>query len=231
MQVSMLRTVCTAKEFARTFIKAWRALGYDAAPTQEQVGVIYAQWMTETGGAACWNWNIGNVKVSQGEVNAGVPWIDLPGTTEYIAGERKKLPEGDPGRRFRAFFSLDEGMAEHVAFLRNRRFKHCWPFVEAGDPVGFTHAIKAGADGKEGTNDDYFTAPIGMYVRAMQDHFVRWMNAAAYHDAVKELEELAEAPTLTDLEPVTQPAPVVDFEIVHPLTYDLTRDPDSEPGA
>ena len=234
MQVPIQRTVASPRQYAKAFIKAWLALGYATTPTQAQVGVLYAQWMVETGGAACWCWNVGNVKVTQGQVDAGVPWFDLPGTTEFINGVKKTLQPGDPGRRFRAFYSLDEAMGEHLAFLRNKRYRLCWPFVEAGDPVGFTHALKAGGDGKEGTLDDYFTAPVGDYVKGMQGHFAYWLKSPAYADALAEVLDEDEIETVPDgltpgVDYRAEAEPRIVYAMPETVLYDLTRDPDSEP--
>lgn len=217
MQVPVVRTVCSPKQYAHAFIKAWRGLGYDSYPTQAQCGVLYAQWMVETSGRACWNWNIGNVKVSQSQVDAGVPWLDLPGTWEIIAGKRVVLPEGHPGRRFRAFDSLDDAMREHLAFLRNKRYAPSWPFVEAGDPDGFARAIKT---------QGYYTASADDYARIMVAAFRQWMQSTAYPDALAEVLDTSDAPTLPEL-------PVADDDseatvIVHPWHF---RDDDEPPPA
>lgn len=207
MQVTQQRTVLTPRQIAQAFIRAWLTLGYGEPPSQESCGVLYAQWMVETGGRACWNFNIGDVKVSQGQIDAGFPWIDLPGTWEMIHGHKVVLPDGDPGRRFRAYSSLDEAMSDHLALLKNKQFHSSWPFVESGDPVGFTHAIKAGPDGKEGTWDDYFTAPVEVYVAGMEAHFAIWMKSPAYDDAIAALTNEDEIPTMPSLPPTPSDPP------------------------
>lgn len=209
MQVPVLRTVASTKDYARAAINAWRFI-YTTFPTKEQVGVLYAQWMVETGGKHCWNWNIGNVKVTQGQVDAGVPWFDLPGTWEIINGQRVTLKEGDPGRRFRAYASLDAGMAEHLAFLRNKRYAPSWPYVERGDPDGFARALK---------RQGYYTASADDYARIMVAAFKGWMASSAFDEELREAVMLSERETQPDFEPYEdQPATprVVDFAIVRP---------------
>ncbi|MER3499844.1 MAG: hypothetical protein C4308_15130, partial [Chitinophagaceae bacterium] len=76
-QVPTIRTVASTKDYARAAILAWRFLHGGQMPRKEQIGVLYAQWIAETGGRYTWNWNIGNVKVTQAQVDAGVPWFDL----------------------------------------------------------------------------------------------------------------------------------------------------------
>jgi len=198
-QVPVLRTVATRKDYAHAAIAAWKAIHDGAEPTKEAVGVLYAQWMVETGGKYFWCWNIGNVKVTQGQVDAGVDWYDLPGTWEIINGIRVVLPEGHPGRRFRAYASLDDGMAEHLAFLRNKRYAPSWPFVVAGDPDGFARALK---------RQGYYTAGADDYARIMVAAHGQWMASTAFEDAADE-------------PPDTEPAPIVepDQPIVHPLHY------------
>jgi hypothetical protein len=224
MQTTIKRTVASPRQYAKAFIKAWLALGYDVAPTQTQVGVIYAQWMVETGGAACWCWNIGNVKVTQGQVDAGVPWFDLPGTWEIIGGKKVTLQPGDPGRRFRAFGSLDEAMGEHLAFLRNKRYRSSWPAVESGDPDAFARALKA---------QGYYTAHVDVYARAMRDHHAIWMRSKAYDDALAEVLDEDEKDTIPEgLTPGSYRAeaePRIVYAMPETVLYDLTRDPDSEP--
>lgn len=216
MNVPIVRTVCSPREYARAFMRAWRELGYPTFPTQAQCGVLFAQWMVETGGKACWNWNIGNVKVTQGQVDAGVAWIDLPGTWEIINGKRVTLADGDPGRRFRAFESLSAAMAEHLAFLRNRRYAPSWPFVEAGDPDGFARALK---------RQGYYTASADDYARIMVGAHVQWMRSPAYPDALSELLDASEAPTLPE---IVESDPFREFEIVRRTSY--IRDAESGDG-
>lgn len=210
MKSPIVRTVISTQGYARAAIVAWRFLYRGGLPKKEQIGVLYAQWMVETGGKDCWCWNLGNVKVTQAQVDAGIPWFDLPGTWEIIAGKRVVLAEGDPGRRFRAYASLEAGMSEHMAFLRNRRYASSWPFVEAGDPVGFARALKAAG---------YYTASAEDYAKIMRATFDPWMRSDAFDTALAEIVEDAEAETLPELhiepdEPTT----------VHVLHYDVPGD-------
>lgn len=222
-EVARVQTAPTNRVFAAGLIRAWRGI-YGDYPTAEQAGVLWGQWMVETGGRACWNWNIGNLKVTPGQVAAGVPWIDLPGTWEVINGKRKDLPAGDPGRRFRAFASLAEGMREHFALLRERQFKTSWKHVEAGDPVGFVHALKAGPDGIEGTWDDYFTAPVQSYVDLLVTFHKRWLGLEAFDEAMAEVRAEDERAT----EPLFQAAP---FATVTRLPGSIAEDEAEPPGS
>ncbi len=227
MQVPLIRTVSTPRDYARAFIRAWARLYLGEYPTQAQCGVLYAQWMVETGGKHCWNWNIGNVKVTQAQVDAGVPWVDLPGTWEIIHGKRVVLQEGDPGRRFRAFSSLDSAMWDHLGFLRNKRYAPSWPFVEAGDPDGFARALK---------RQGYYTASADDYARIMVGAHKSFMQSDAFEKALTEVREAAEEETQPeirlDLLESEPPAPVVqqpDWATVTRLPGSIANDDDSDP--
>jgi len=220
MQVPLLRTVCTAKTYARAFIRAWQNLYAGRAPTQAQCGVLYAQWIVETGGRNCWNWNIGNVKVSQAQVAENLPWVDLPGTWEMIGGKRVVLPDGDPGRRFRAYSSLDSAMWEHLKFLRDTRYAPSWPFVESGDPDGFAHALK---------RQGYYTAPAADYARIMGAAFKTFETMSAFEEALAEVTEFAQRQTDPEIQLQNLDAP--DFATVTRLPGSIADDPDEPPDA
>jgi len=213
-QVPTIRTVCSTRDYAHAAIVAWRFIYKGALPTKEQVGVLYAQWIAETGGRHCYCWNIGNVKVAPAQVNAGVPWFDLPGTWEIINGQRVVLKEGDPGRRFRAYASLDAAMAEHMALLKEKRFKSAWPSVENGDPHGFAHALKAGPDGKQGTWDDYFTGSVDQYAANMVAAHKQWMRSDAFEKSLEDVVAASEAETQPDLDVYVSEGPIATVTVL-----------------
>lgn len=218
-QVPIKRTPVSMAEYADAVLRAWRTeLG--ALPSKQSAGVMWAQYMIETGGSACWCWNIGNVKVTPAQVAAGVDWFDLPGTWEIIGGKRVVLPEGDPGRRFRAYASLPDAMTEHLRFLRNRRYKVAWPAVEAGDVMDFARRLKAAG---------YFTASAADYGNGMLWHFRRWMGSTVYENARDGLEMLQDAPTQPELpdDPDPESTKVVTWDVIHPRVP-LRGDPEND---
>lgn len=229
-QVPIKRTPIAMNDYARALMRAWRTeLG--ELPTKPQVGVLFAQYMIETGGSACWCFNIGNVKVTQSQVDAGVDWFDLPGTWEIINGKRVVLQEGDPGRRFRAYASLDDAMVEHLRFLRNRRYKPAWPAVLAGDAMGFARMLKAAG---------YFTASAEDYGNGMMWHYRKWLSSATYENERDGLEMLQGAETQPELPededdptlPSRRPPVVADLDVFRkvysppPLRGQENDDPD-----
>ncbi len=234
-QVPIQRTPISMSEFANGMLRAWRS-EFGELPKKQAVGVLWAQYMIETGGSASWCWNIGNVKVTQAQVDAGVDWFDLPGTWEIVNGVRTTLVAGDPGRRFRAYKSLADAMTEHLRFLRNKRYRVAWPAVEAGDVMDFARKLKAGG---------YFTASAEDYGKGMMWHYRSWTSSTTYENARDALEMLHEAPTqpsLPDDDDPTQPVlvpsrrpPAItdlsDFRKVYtppPLRGQEEEDPDPE---
>lgn len=219
-QVPIQRTPIAMTDYARGMMKAWRAeLG--ALPSKQSVGVLFAQYMIETGGTASWNWNIGNVKITQSQVDAGVDWFDLPGTWEIVGGKRVVLGEGHPGRRFRAYASMDAAMVEHLRFLRNKRYKPAWPAVEAGDVMAFARMLKAAG---------YFTASAEDYGNGMMWHYRKWLTSSVYENVRDELEVVQDAPTLPELpdDPDPDSTKVVTWDIIHPRVP-LRGDPPDDP--
>ena len=202
-QVLLQRTPVDSKTYARAVLAACRSLGWPPLD-KAAAGVLWAQYMIETGGKACWNWNLGNVKVTQGQVDAGAAWFDLPGTWEVIGGKRVVLPEGDPGRRFRAYESLGDAMVQHLQFLRNKRYQRAWPAVLAGDCMAFARLLKAAG---------YFTASAEDYGGGMLWHWRRWMGSPVFDAAAAEVAAMQEAETQRELPDEPDPDST---RIVHP---------------
>lgn len=66
VNVALERTLVTRDEFAKAVVIACpNVLGSQA--NDEVTSVLWAQYMIETGGRNCWNWNIGNVKKRDGD--------------------------------------------------------------------------------------------------------------------------------------------------------------------
>ena len=123
---------------------------------------MYAHWATETGGpnGNFYNWNIGNVKYVPSA--GGVPFVVLKGVWEEIGGKKVYLPSNDPGARFRAFNSLEEGMEFYLKLLKNSRYASSWKYIESGDVAGFAHALKV---------KGYYTAKEKDYAAALQTNY------------------------------------------------------------
>lgn len=221
-QVEVKRTVVSMRDYARAVIKAWMA-DTGEFPAKRSVAVLYAQYMIETGGRSCWNWNIGNAKHVKGD---GFDWVALSGVWEGVApfvaaalvakgdavidtntlhqkavGKNRTaviFRVGHPASLFRAYPTLDAAMVSHFKLLKGR-FKSCWPEVIQGDYRGFAHALKAGPDGKPNTWDDYFTATGEAYASGMSPHYFNFMNSGMFEVEVQEVLSHMERPTLESL--------------------------------
>lgn len=174
-RVEVVRTAITGKDYARCLAKAWTAR-HGTPPTKAQLGVLWAQYMVETGATHCYNFNIGNIKEIPGD---GLPYMALRGVWEILPnGKRAELDKEDPGSWFTAFPSLDVGAEWYLKKLKTN-FAQSWPFVLMGDPAGFASALK---------RQRYYTAPERDYVAGMKVHHAAWMKATHFEDAMRELE-------------------------------------------
>jgi flagellum-specific peptidoglycan hydrolase FlgJ len=127
---------------------AWRD-EFNTVPARRSLLIVLAQWAEETGrGAACHNWNLGNVRHVDGD---GCDWFELR-VWENVHGT-KVWGIG----RFRAFGSLDEGARAHLRFLREH-YASAWLAVLTGSPADFVHMCKM---------HGYFTGDEGDYTRAV----------------------------------------------------------------
>lgn len=219
-QVGVIRTVITPQGYARAVITAWKHVG-EGIPEKQAVAVLYAQWMMETGGSACWNWNIGNAKHFAGD---GFNYMCLNGVWEGVdpvtagnliaAGRAIRDPSPDhakavgvgrvsvifpppqPESRFRAFPDLATGMAQHLKLL-HMRFAAAWPWILGGNSKGTAQALKT---------HGYFTADAGVYGAGMQGHFAAFMKTSAYDLALESVQETMEAETQPELDaPPSEP--------------------------
>lgn len=153
----VVRTTFTLDEYARAVLEA------DPSLSRSAVAVLWAQYALETGrGSACWGHNIGNVKVTRRQVEAGVPFFMLPGTWEIIGGKRVVFEPPHEQTWFRWFASLSEAMEHHLVFLR-KKYAPAWDAILAGDPTATAAALKRGR---------YYTGPEHVYAGSMRD-FVR----------------------------------------------------------
>lgn len=165
--VPLKNTPLSINDYASSMYFAWYAL-FGTVPKAESIAVLYAQYGIETGGSgkACWNFNIGNVKWSN-----GYDYFMLPGTWEIING--KKVVFQPPAKEtwFRAYSNFNDSMKSHLDFLANRRYKSCWGAVLTGDVAGFAKELK-----KFG----YYTADETAYANGMKPFYTKFMKSGAY---------------------------------------------------
>lgn len=181
-QVERIQTPIGPLAFARGVIEAWKTL-YGEIPSKEAIGVLWGQYMIETGGSATWNYNIGNVKHVAGD---GYNWIDLPGTWEIYNGQKVVLQPGDPGRLFRAYTNYGEAFKHHLAFLK-KKYTNAWERIISGQPREFAFDLKAGRDRIIGTGDDYYTGPENVYADAVERNYKNFVKGTYYEDALKQM--------------------------------------------
>jgi hypothetical protein len=132
---------------------AWRTqLG--SVPSRASLLVLLSQWALETGrGHAMWCWNVGNAKHVDGDGHDFTYFA----CDEVIGGKVVWFYPDNPACCFRAFSSLDAGVADYLDLI-HRRFARSWPSVEAGNPDAFAHALKF---------QGYYTADEWQYARTL----------------------------------------------------------------
>ena len=166
-----LRVLTQTPISRETFAKAIRVA--DPTLSKASAGILYGQYALECGqGAACWNWNIGNVKVKRSQAEAGMAFVMLPHTWEIENGVRRVYEPPHEQTWFRAYDTLAEAMVGHLAFLR-RRYASGWSFVLAGDARGFVAAIKRGG---------YFTGDEVAYANSVAWFQRTWMASVLWEE-------------------------------------------------
>lgn len=198
--VPTVRTTYTMQQLIQGFVLGWQKQ-FGEIPKKESVGVLYAQDALETGSTvAMWNNNIGNVKYvpsANPAVDEGKEYMMLANVWEIVNGHKVIFQPPSQATWFRAFESLADGIAFHLDFLKNHRYKAAWSAVESGDPAGFAHLLRLAG---------YYTAPEADYVRLMNTYFNKYMKDQTYEQVVAAL-----TPPVPDPipEPMPDPVPVV----------------------
>lgn len=132
-------THATPSDMYGALDRAW-VKKFDTDPRPEQLLVLLAQWALETGrGASMHAWNVGNVK---GRIDGsdGHSWTFFS-CDEVINGKVVWFHPDEPGCCFRAYDTLEEGVADYLEELW-RRFHSAWTAVLGGDPGQFGHLLK-----------------------------------------------------------------------------------------
>jgi hypothetical protein len=197
--IELLRTSVTRTDFTIALIEAWRRRTA-TVPTKAQVAVLWAQYALETGeGAYCWNNNLGNVKVTQAQASAGVPYTMLHNVREIENGKPVTYQPPSPQTWFRAYDTLSDGMADYVKRFRDGNYSLAWPAVLGGDPEAFAGAIKSRG---------YFSAPLVDYQRGMRGLFTKYMRLDDYERAVEAVDSVPTIPAVDD-QPIIHADPSV----------------------
>jgi len=196
--VPTVRTKYTLNELIFGLVQGWYKK-FDEIPKKESIGVLYAQNALETGGTvSMWNNNIGNVKfvANGGNIDDGKEYMMLANVWEIVNGQRITFQPPHPATWFRSFPTLGDGVAHHLDFLRNHRYKKSWSAVEAGKPADFAHLLKVAG---------YYTAPESDYIKLMNVYFKKFMKDTTYETAVAGL--VITEPTLPTDPNVNIPVP------------------------
>lgn len=192
--VPTTRTSYNGQQMIEGFVRGWFKQ-FGALPKKECIGVIWSQNALETGSTtSMWNNNIGNVKFvpsKNPDDDNGKTYMMLANVWEIINGQRVTFQPPNPATWFRAFPTLEDGVAFHLDFLKNHRYKAAWAAVEAGSPAQFAHLLKMAG---------YYTAPEADYTKAMNAYFKKFMSDPTFDKVIAALQpQLNVDPTTGDV--------------------------------
>ena len=181
-ELDAVKTPLTAQDVYAALGLAWRRY-FSSEPVHQGLLVLIAQWAFENAwGKACFNWNLGNQRLSDGLFCLRNCGEDLP------PAMAAKLHATDPGHitvgpehinsngatvcsctftppnqmcRFSAYPSAEDGAYAYFRMMV-KRFSGAWPSVLHGDPVGFVHACKVAG---------YFTGDEAAYSAGVRSIF------------------------------------------------------------
>ena len=179
LELQATKTPITKEQAIQALWQGWLTYFGANPPKKECLWVLAAQWALETGwGKSMWDYNFGNAKSIDGDgydyqYFACDEILTTAQAQKYLASAppgtvaiRPYATEGladvwfypkHPGCRFRAFTSAAIGAADYVKMVATR-FSKAWPYVDAGDPRGFVHALKM---------QGYFTADETQYTNGL----------------------------------------------------------------
>lgn len=195
--VPTVRTTYAEYDFVKALIQGWIA-NEGSAPTQQQIGVLWAQNALETGQSySMWNNNIANVKYT---ASAGdVDYCMLANVWEMVNGVKTMYQPPSPVTWFRAFSTLADGVTFQINFLQNHRYKTAWTAVQSGNPAAFAHLLRLAG---------YYTAPEASYVAAINSYFNRFMKDPTFAKALTDVLTPILPPIVEPVEPaITEPVP------------------------
>lgn len=218
-RVDTVRTAISEHDYLVALLKECPEL------TKEGAGCVYAQYITETGGRSCFNFNIGNTKDHDGD---GYDYFCLNGvwegfTPEVAAGYRARgeaipdpsadhakavgpgrvsiiFPPPHPMSRFRAYPDLRSSMRHHLTMLR-KHYKAAWSCILEGKPRETAIGLKA---------NGYYTASAAAYGANMQANWNAFMARDTYEAARMAIEQDS-----TDTLPGLPAAPVTMPDIMN----------------
>lgn len=151
-QVPPTATPATPEQVYQAMAAAWPSI-VGAAPSEDSLLVLLAQWDLETGGGKSMiQWNIGNFKASPA---SGHLWCEYM-TTEVIGGITEHLMQS-----FAAYTSLADGMQAYLKAMHTR-FSSAWSYVVDGDLDGFAQALK---------DEGYYTASEASYAAGLRARY------------------------------------------------------------
>lgn len=205
--VPVVKTPFTKDQFVEMTVFAWYNL-WKTIPKKQSIGIFLAQTMIETGGKSVYGNNVGNRKVpSSTPTDRDVLYHMLPNTWEIIKNKKIYFQPPDRQTWFLSHASLQEGVEEHLKFIKSGRYSNAWQYVLSGDVKGYATALKARG---------YYTAPVEDYIKGMALFYSPYMKTDSYERAIAKLQTFMLNPAPPTNLPVPPP-PVEEKPVDDPL--------------
>jgi hypothetical protein len=210
--VPTVKTSYSPEELIKSFIEGWKKQ-FGTMPNKKSIAILWAQNRIETGAtSAMWNNNIGNVKYvpsNNPESDNNIQYMMLSNVWEIINGKKVVFQPPHKATWFRAFPTLTDGVAFHLDFLKNHRYKKAWAAIEAGSPSNFAHLLKEAG---------YYTAPEEDYSKAIALFFMRFIRDDTYEKVLASL--VAPKPTtiVNHVETITVETPIAPLPVEQPTS-------------
>ena len=210
IQVPPIRTTYTKQQLVDAICSAWFKL-YGSYPSNRCVGLLYAQTAIETGlTTSMWNNNFGNIKVPSNPP-PDTEYMMLDNVFEFISG--KKVYFQPPHRQtwFLSFPTLSDGIAHHLTFLKNNRYKSAWSAIESGDIASFASILKS---------KGYYTAALSDYLAGLKLYLNLFLTSKMYDTAMTNLQQQNTEEPILDLDDLDFDFQTIEFKLKN-NTYKL----------
>ena len=173
---------------------AWLEL-FGTEPSLKSLAILWAQSALET---AHWsllrNNNWGNIKKRD-----GIKYTSYD-CSEVVNGVNINYKPYHPETFFAAWDNPLDGAKGYLKFISEKtRYKAAWVKLQAGDPLGYVYALKAGG---------YFTAPVDKYYKTVMALYNTFM--------AKSTVLLAWAPPVPEEKPIVLTVPELTIDLASP---------------
>jgi hypothetical protein len=149
---------CSTEEMFYNFKIGTKKFFKTDLPTKSII-ILLAHSALETGrwNKGFYSYNLGNIRANVNKLKLN-EYFTLYKCSEILNGKEQWFYPPDPMCSFRAFKTMDDGIAHHLAFLTKSRYQLAWQKILAGDPSGYSMALH---------DCGYYTASPTLYTKGL----------------------------------------------------------------